>query len=97
MDGQHGGDEGVGAGDDFVARAHAAGHQRHLQRLQPVGHGQAVPDATESRKFLLEQPHVLAQDEIAARADLLHGGIHLRFDLLILPDQIDKLNLAFSI
>ena len=92
MNRQHRGDERVGAGDDLVARPDAAGQQRELQRLGAVGHRQAVRRLAERRELLLEQLHVFAQDEIAARAHLRHRRVNLRLDLLILRDQVHELN-----
>ena len=85
-------DERVSASDDFVARPDAAGQQRQLQRLRAVGDRQAMRRFTESRKLLLEQLHVLSQDKVAAPANPRHGNIDLRFDLLVLTDQIHELN-----
>ena len=54
-DGVGGGDEGVADGDDLVARPHADGEQRQVQRRRAVGDGAGVRRADVGRELPLER------------------------------------------
>ena len=65
-DGADGGVEGVGRGDDLVARSDPEGAQRDLERVRSRSHADGVLDADGLGEHRLEFRHDLAEREVAA-------------------------------
>ena len=68
--GAHGGDEGVGRRDHFVARTDPDGLERQLERVGARVHADGMTAADYRCELLLELAHRLAQREVAGRNEL---------------------------
>ena len=84
-----GGDEGVGDGDHLVAGPDAVGAQRDRQRVGAVRDADGVARPAESRELLLEEPALVAADEVGAGHDAGDAGVDLRLDPQVLGAQVD--------
>ena len=76
-DGAGGGEEGVRAGDDLVARADLQRHQRQQQCIGAGGDADAELALAVGRDVLLELVTAGPEDEALAGADLLYGRLDL--------------------
>jgi len=82
------GDEGERRRDDLVSGTDSAGAQRQKQCVRAAGDADRESPAVISGNFLFEGGHVRSQDELGLTHDILHGGIDVRFQLLILSLQV---------
>ena len=78
-DGQPGGDVGVAGHDDFVARPDVHGAQGQVQRIQAVGHADAVGGAAVSGIFGFEGVHFRAEDVPAGADDARNSFVQFGF------------------
>ena len=89
-------DEGVGRGDDLVARLHPRREQGQMQGARARVHGYAVLDAAEGRELLLEPRDLLAEDERRRPADAVQRGEDVLSEACVLRLQVEVGNLHGS-
>ena len=80
-----GGEEGVGVGDHFVARAETQRHEGQPERIGAVADADGVLGAGVGSQLLLELLEHRALHVLAALKHFLHLGINLALDILVLP------------
>ena len=95
-DGFGGGDEGVGRGDDLVARLHPRREQGQMQGARARVHGDAVLDAAVGRELLLEPRDLLAEDERGRPADAVQRGEDVLAEARVLRLQVEVRDLHGS-
>src|SRR5438093_6105766 len=91
-DGFGGGDEGVGRGDDLVARLHPHRQQGQMQGARARVHGHAVLDATVCSELLLEARDLLAENERRRSADAVQRGQNVLSEAVVLRLQVEVRN-----
>jgi hypothetical protein len=77
-DGRDGRRDGVGDGDDLVARADAGGVQRQLDGIGAVGHADGARAAEPRAEFPFKGLEFRPEDVVPAAQHALDGGIDLR-------------------
>ena len=95
-DGFCGGDEGVGRGDDLIARLHPHRQQGEMQGARARVQGHAVCDAAVGGELLLESGHLLAENERRRSADAVQRGEDLLSEAVVLHLQVEVGNLHES-
>src|SRR5207248_6727289 len=89
-------DEGVGRGDDLVARLHPRREQGQMQGARARVHGDAVLDAAVGRELLLEVRDLLAEDERGRSADAVERGEDVLAEARVLRLQVEVRDLHGS-
>ncbi len=87
-DGEDGRNIGVGNSDDLIARPHAAGQQRQVQRFGAVSDADAVRRLAVCCEFLLEGGDLRAQRIAPAWQHLGDGRADLILDTLVLARDV---------
>ena len=83
-------DEGVGRGDDLVARAYAERTQRQLECGKACADANRMARPDEGGVLRLEALDRGAQDEVAARDDVSNRSVHVAADRRVLRAEIDE-------
>ena len=76
-------------GDHLIAGADLERHQREQQRIGSGGHADAGGRAAIARDFFLQRPHVLAKNELLARANRFDDLHDFGADLCVLRLKIE--------
>src|SRR5581483_4635726 len=84
--------EGERGGDDLIAGADAARHQRQHQRVRAGGDSQTILCAADGGDLLLKTLHVGPVNEAAAFDDAHDGRVYLLLEFVILRSQVREWN-----
>ena len=92
-DRQPGGDISVGGNNHLIALRHVQRAQNQMQRIQPIGHADAMTRADVFRKLPFQRGKLLSEHIPARIHDALVSGVKLRLEFKVGGLEFEEGNL----